>query len=196
MALPVKKENGFTYKDYLSWPDDERWEIIEGRAYSMSPAPKPRHQRVLWNLVQIFAQHRDKLKNCTPFIAPTDVVFDERNVVQPDLFIVCDEKKITEDYIQGPPDLVIEIVSPSTEVKDKREKRLLYERFGVKEYLIVNPEPDRAYVEVFTLNQGAYGAPQIFNWDEVLKLQSFDLEIPLWEVFEKLPPAEDNSRSV
>ena len=192
MALPVKKENGFTYKDYLSWPDDERWEIIEGRAYSMSPAPKPRHQRVLSKLD--FFLHQ-QLKDCLHFIAPTDVVFDEKNVVQPDLFIICDEKKITEDYVQGPPDLVIEIISPSTEVKDKREKRLLYERFGVKEYLIVYPEPDRAYVEVFTLNQGTYGAPQIFNWDEVLKLQSFDLEIPLWEVFEKDLPTKDNPRS-
>ena len=193
MALPAKKEEGFTYRDYLSWPEEERWEIIEGRAYAMSPAPNPRHQRVLWNLTAFFDRQRDKLRGCSAFFAPTDVVLDERNVVQPDLFVVCDPEKITEENISGAPDLIIEVVSPSTEVKDKREKRLLYERFGVREYLIVYPEPERSYVELYVLREGCYGAPKIFYWDETLKFETFDLEIPLWEIFEKEPPKREET---
>ena len=190
MALPAKKEEGFTYRDYLSWPEEERWEIIEGRAYAMSPAPKPRHQKIVSKFDFYFHL---KLKGCSHFIAPTDVVLDERNVVQPDLFVVCDPKKITEENISGAPDLIIEVVSPSTEVKDKREKRLLYERFGVREYLIVYPEPERSYVELYVLREGRYSAPKIFYWDETLKFETFDLEIPLWEIFEKEPPKKEET---
>ncbi len=186
MTLPVQKEEGFTYQDYLSWPDEERWEIIEGRAHAMSPVPKPIHQKIVWNLAAAIDRQKEKLSGCAPFIAPTDVVLDEKNVVQPDLFIICDPSKITENNISGAPDLIIEVVSPNTEVKDRREKFKLYERFGVKEYVIVYPE--REYAEIYRLHEGKYGAPEIINWDEILKLVTIDLEIPLWEIFEKEPP--------
>jgi len=181
--LAKKLEEKYSYQDYLTWNDDERWEIIEGEAYNMSPAPTIKHQKISWNLKSIFITDKKKLKSCLPFDAPTDVVFDDLNVVQPDIFIVCDKNKITEKNIQGAPKLIIEIISPSTELKDKREKFYLYEKFGVKEYIIVYPE--REYIERYVLKRGKYGSPEIFNWDEVLKLKTFDIEIPLWEVFEK-----------
>ncbi|RME64394.1 MAG: Uma2 family endonuclease, partial [Nitrospirae bacterium] len=130
MPLAVKKKGRFSYQDYLTWPEDERWELIDGEAYCMSPAPKVKHQRILNNLAYEFT--RQLKEGCKHFIAPTDVVLDEFNVVQPDLFVVCSKKKITEDNIQGAPDLVVEITSPATELKDRREKKALYERFGVK----------------------------------------------------------------
>ena len=185
MPLAKKLNERYTYQDYLNWPDDERWEIIDGVAYNMSPAPKVKHQRISGKL---FLKINDKLeksktKGCEIFIAPTDVVLDEYNVVQPDIFIVCDKKKITEDNIKGAPELIIEIVSKTTAYKDTKIKKDLYERFGVKEYLLIYPELEIA--ERFLLKDGKYGSPDRFNWDEILKLKVFDIEINLWEILEK-----------
>lgn len=180
MGFAIKKERRYTYKDYLTWPENERWEIIDGVVYNMTPAPKVRHQRIVSRIDYEFTI---KLKECLHFVAPTDVVFDEQNVVQPDLFVICDKSKVTEDNIQGTPDLIIEVVSPGTEVKDRREKKDIYERFGVKEYIIVFPE--REYVERYCLKENKYGSSEIFNWDEVLNLSTFEIEINLCEIFEK-----------
>ncbi len=191
MILAKREKRRYSYSDYKNWSDDERWEIIDGVAYNMSPAPKVKHQKISRNITWAIGKNTSKLKECEFFEAPTDVVLDEFNVVQPDIFVVCDKSKVTEDNIKGAPDLVIEIVSKSTEVKDKREKLFLYEKHGVKEYIIVFPE--REYVERYVLQNGRYMAPEIFNWDESLKLKTFDIEINLWEIFEKeLPNEEEN----
>ena len=94
MPLAKKIENKFTYADYVAWPDDERWELIDGEAYNMTPAPTTRHQNIVYNVSFIL---KSKLldKSCTPFVAPTDVVFAEHDVVQPDVFC-CMRRK--EDY--------------------------------------------------------------------------------------------------
>ncbi|HDZ91132.1 MAG: Uma2 family endonuclease [Deltaproteobacteria bacterium] len=181
MAQAIRKEKRYSYKDYLDWPDDERWELIDGVAYNMSAAPRIIHQNIVSNFHIRLKTHPEN--RCYTGIAPTDVVFDEYNVVQPDLFVVCDAGKITGDNIQGAPDLIIEVVSPATEVRDRREKKSLYEKFGVMEYLIVFPE--REYVERYFLETGTYGPSEILNWDEVLELRSLNIEINLWEIFEK-----------
>lgn len=181
MGQALKKDKRYTYSDYVSWPDDEMWEIVDGEAYCMTPAPKIRHQNIVSNFHISLKKHPNN--RCYTAIAPTDVVFDGYNVVQPDVFVVCDKNKITEDNIKGVPDLIVEVISASTELKDKREKKSLYERFGVKEYIIVYPE--REYVERYALENNRYGAPELFNWDEVLKLCFFEIEINLWEIFEK-----------
>jgi Uma2 family endonuclease len=178
-----KLGNGFTYSDYSAWPADERWEIIGGEAYLMTPAPTIRHQEISGILYSQFAQFL-KGSGCKLFFAPTDVVFDEHNIVQPDLLIVCDKNKITANNIQGVPDLIIEILSPSTALKDKREKKALYERFGVREYLIVYPAEE--LVERFVLGDVCFNTPELFGWDEVLPLAIFpELRLNLWEVFDK-----------
>lgn len=184
-----KLGNGFTYKDYVGWPEDERWEIIAGEAYAMTPAPSIRHQRMSGYLSSLFVLFF-KERECQPFHAPTDVVFDEQNIVQPDLLVVCDKNKITEQNIQGAPDLVVEILSPSTALKDKREKRALYERFGVREYLIVYPAEE--IVERFALTDGRYGVAEVFGWDEVLTSAIFsELRLNLWEVLDKQHPQHE-----
>jgi Uma2 family endonuclease len=181
--------NSFTYSDYLHWPDDERWEIINGEAHAMTPAPLIRHQAISQYLSTEFGNFF-KGRGCTPFAAPTDVVFDNQNIVQPDLLVVCDKDKITEKNIQGAPDLIVEIISPSTALKDKREKRYLYERFGVREYLIVYPVEE--LVERFLLGDGRFETAEIFGWDEVLPLAIFpELHLNLWEVFDKQPPRSE-----
>jgi len=191
MGSPAKKGvHKFTYADYLTWPDDERWEIIDGEAYDMTPAPSTKHQIILGNLNAIFHAFF-KGKTCTPFIAPTDVVFDDSNITQPDTLVVCDREKITEANIQGAPDQVVEIISPSTGRKDRREKKALYERFGVREYLLIHPEEET--VERYSLVEGKYAGPDVFGWDETMRLFAFpELELQLWEVFGKeLPRTED-----
>ena len=190
MGLAIKKDRSYTYKDYLTWPDDERWEIIEGVAYNMSPAPKVKHQNIASNFH--IKLKTDPANRCYTGIAPTDVVFDEFNVIQPDVFVVCNRDRITENNIQGAPDLIVEVVSPATELKDRREKKALYEKAGVKEYIIVFP--DREYVERYSLKNRSYGAPDIFNWNEVLNLYSLEMEINLCEVFEKEKEREDSDK--
>ena len=183
MPLAQNTIKKYTYQDYLNLPDDKRCEIIDGEFYDMTPAPKVKHQRISRKVSEILFANREKLKGCEYFIVPTDVVFDEYNIVQPDIFVVCDNTKITEDNIKGAPDLIIEIVSKSTELKDKREKKNLYEKFKVKEYIIIYPERD--YIERFYLEDNSYPAPDIFNWDEKITLKTFDIEINLWEIFER-----------
>ena len=188
MSLAVRKDKTYTYKEYLTWPEGEGWEIIDGTAYDMTPAPKVKHQNIAGNLYIKIKTHIDN--PCYTGISPIDVIFDEQNVVQPDVLVVCDRSKITEDNIKGAPDLIAEVISESTEVKDRREKKNLYERFGVREYILVFPE--REYVERYCLKEGKYGGPEIFNWDEVLKLTVFALDIHLWEIFEK-EKSEENA---
>jgi len=136
----------FAYRHYRTWPEGERWELIDGRAWAMSPAPMSRHQALSWKLS---AQLYEILKGkpCKAFAAPFDVLFpkgdesddDVDTVVQPDLSVFCDKAKITERGARGAPDLVIEILSPSTSKKDMNDKFRLYERAGVREYWILDP---------------------------------------------------------
>ncbi|MBI2472053.1 MAG: Uma2 family endonuclease [Planctomycetes bacterium] len=123
-------------------------------------------------------------KTYKPFIAPVDVVLSEYDIVQPDLFVVCDKNKITEANIQGAPDLVVEILSPATATKDLREKKHLYEKSGVKEYVIIDPIEE--YAERFCLGtDGTYNKGEVYGHQEVLPVKLLEgIEINLWEVFE------------
>lgn len=180
-SFPQAKQK-HTYRDYLTWPADERWEIIDGTAYNMTPSPPTVHQMVVG---RFYARLERMLTGtpCQPFVAPTDVVLSENDVVQPDVFVVCERAKIKEAAIFGPPELIIEVLSPHTALKDKREKKALYERCGVKEYVIADPVA--RYAERFFLSaDGTYGKGEIFGPQEKLTLKVLgDLEIPLWEVF-------------
>lgn len=193
MAGIKRRIEKYNYSDYLTWPDEERWEIIEGTAYDMTPAPGIKHQNVVAALVRIIGNGLEG-KPCRPFVAPTDVVLSEHDVVQPDVLVVCDQKRITEDNIQGAPDLVVEVLSPATALKDKREKKALYERSGVREYVII--DPIELYVERFSLKDKRYGEAEIFGPREVLSLKGLEgLKISLWEVFDtEAPGASERGR--
>lgn len=141
MSHPAHKVK-FTYEDYLLFRDDgKRHELIEGE-HHMTPAPSTRHQKILSNLHRILGTfiHEKKLGSLLP--APTDVVLSDLDVVQPDLLFISSARTslITEKNIQGAPDLVIEILSETTRKIDEIIKRKLYERHGVREYWIVDPE--------------------------------------------------------
>lgn len=182
MADAARRTHRFCYDDYRGWTDDTRWELIDGEAYAMVPAPTTRHQTLQQNLSTLLGNHF-RGKPCRPFLAPTDVKLSDYDVVQPDLLVVCDPKKIGEAAILGAPDLVIEIASPSTETRDRREKKSLYERRGVAEYWIVSLN---GFIEACALTpDGKYGAPVIAGLDETLTSSRFpDLILAINDVFE------------
>jgi len=136
----------FTYRNYRTWPEEERWEIIDGQAWSMSPAPMRQHQAVVRYMTEKFGAFL-RGKPCKVYPAPFDVLLpshdeadDEADtVVQPDLVVYCDRSKLTDRGARGAPDLTVEILSPSTQKKDLNEKFRLYERHGVREYWVVDP---------------------------------------------------------
>jgi len=183
MAVP-KFEEIYTYSDWKYW--EGRWELIEGTAYDMSPAPSYEHQRIS---ADIFLKLKIYLKdkNCKVFYAPLDVFLKKTNnekdtVVQPDILVVCDPEKLESKGVNGSPDLCIEIVSPSTLGKDTREKLLLYEKHGVKEYWIVFPKEEAVFV-YFIENQ-IYSKPLIFSRSIPLESVWFQgLTIDLNEIF-------------
>ncbi|MBI2799348.1 MAG: Uma2 family endonuclease [Gammaproteobacteria bacterium] len=186
MTISVKKNQRYTYTDYLTWSDDTRWELIDGAAYAMLPAPTTRHQTIQLNLAGILLTHF-RGKSCRPFLAPIDVKLSDSDLLQPDLLIVCDPKKIEEKAIVGAPDLVIEILSPSTETRDRREKKALYERYRVAEYWLVSVN---GFVEQYVLGAiEQYGVPIILSADETLTSATFpDLIVAVSEIFEGVHP--------
>jgi len=143
-ALQLPKKT-YTYEDYITWDDDVRCELIDGIIYNMA-APTVRHQQVTG---EIFSQLKNFLKGkkCEPFISPIDVRLNadkpfkkDNNVVQPDVIVLCDPSKIDdkERSINGAPDLVIEVLSPSSSLKDRNLKYAKYLEAGVREFWIVD----------------------------------------------------------
>ena len=183
-------EEHFTYSDYCTWPDDERWELIDGVAYDMSPAPSRSHQDISGEL---FFQLRSQLtdRTCRAYLAPFDVRLshgDETDdeidtVVQPDIVVVCDRNKLDDKGCKGAPDLVIEILSPSTSSKDLHEKFRLYERVGVKEYWIVHPL-DRTVI-VFRRDGESFGCPAMYAAEDRIEVALLgELVVDLKMVFD------------
>ena len=174
---------GYTYDDYLTWPDEPRKEIINGVSYAMS-SPTVRHQELSMRLSVVMGPFF-KGKPCRLFVAPLDVVLSEDTVVQPDLLVVCDPKKITGACIRGTPDLVIEILSPSSASYDRLLKFKRYADAGVKEYWLVSPE--LALIEIFTLDGESFRLDDGFMQQERLRSALFpDLAFAMADVFE--PP--------
>ena len=132
-----KLEDEYRYGDYKHWDDSEDWEIIDGRAYNMAPSPVRKHQKIASKIHGKFFQYLEE-KTCEVYFE-WDVVLSEENIVKPDIFVVCDKNKLTEKNLQGAPDLVVEILSPSTAKRDKEDKYELYKKYGVREYWIVDP---------------------------------------------------------
>ncbi len=149
------KEKLWTYRDYLELNDGKRYEIMEGELL-MAPAPMPYHQEVSRNLGFLMWDFVKKRRLGVIFYAPIDVVFDEHNVLQPDIVFVSKERRdiIGEKAIHGAPDLVVEVISPSTLGRDTVRKRNIYECFGVREFWIVYP--DMRCIEVLSLKGERY----------------------------------------
>ncbi len=141
----------YTYDDWLHW--EGRWELIDGHPIAMSPAPIPRHQKVSGRLITelTLALRQAKCKHCEVYNF-IDYKIDEHTILEPDILIVCGE--IKKKYLDFPPALVVEILSPSTALKDRHTKYEFYEQQGVKYYLIV--DADKNKIEVYELRGKVY----------------------------------------
>jgi len=132
----------YTYSDYITWDDDKRWELIDGVPYMMS-APTRMHQNISRNLFRQFDRFLEN-KPCEVYYAPFDVRLNadtlDDTVVQPDLLIVCDNTKLDDAGCKGSPDMVVEILSPSTARYDRNTKFNAYLKSGIREYWIIDPE--------------------------------------------------------
>lgn len=176
-----------TYDDYLRLPNDgKRYEILEGEIF-VSPSPMTKHQRISRNLLAILHHHVARHKLGEVFSAPIDVVLSDINVVQPDLLFVSNARKkiITDKNIHGAPDLVVEILSDTSEEQDRVAKKQIYARHGVKEYWLI--DPDRETVEVYKLEEKSRAFRHIATYqsDEILQSALFPkLEIKLAELWE------------
>lgn len=167
MGLPQRDTEHHTYADYLTWPDDVRYELIDGIAYLMAPAPTLDHQEVVGEVYRQLANALEGLP-CRAYVSPVDVRLPHGNeadadidtVVQPDVLVVCDRSKTDRRGLRGAPDLVIEVLSPGTASHDHVRKRPVYERAGVSEYWLVHPI-DRV-LTVYRLADGQYGKPEVF----------------------------------
>lgn len=203
MSEPTPQQRRrYTWSDYQTWPDDERWEIIDGEAYflgkfprtakeleeaeraaySMSPSPTSRHQIISGELHRQMA-NLFKSKPCRVFHAAMDLRLSDKDVVQPDLMVVCDQNQIKRTHIEGAPTLVVEILSSTSTSRDRLLKLDLYASAGVKEYWIVTPWP--SLVEVLVLEGTRYVVHKVYGKDQTLTSPTFpDLKIELKDVFD------------
>ncbi len=179
MALPAEKER-YTFADVLTWPDDERAELIDGEVVLMAPAPSREHQEISGEVFRQLANYLEG-KKCKVYHAPFDVRLFEKDgdtpedvdtVVEPDITIVCDHSKLDDRGCKGAPDMVVEILSPSTQRHDRLVKLGLYQRAGVREYWIV--DPDSSTVQVFLQRDGSLQLHEVYDRQGVAKVNVLD----------------------
>jgi Uma2 family endonuclease len=188
-ATHAAKRDRYTWHDYRSWPDDDRWQVIDGEAYAMTAAPATRHQKLLVRLaaaLETFLQG----KSCEVYPAPTDLKLSDVDIVQPDLMVVCEPDKVRSTHVEGPPTLVVEILSPSTAALDRGRKLDLYAASGVKEVWLVTPYP--SLIEIFVLDRNVYRRAHAFTRDQPFRCPAFPgLNIDLDALFDlPIPPEE------
>ena len=168
MGYALRDQNRYTYADYRTWPEDVRYELIDGAAFMMAPAPSVDHQTLAF---EVGHQIRAALEGhpCRVLMAPVDVLLNAADcaddavdtVVQPDVLVVCDPAKLTPRGIRGAPDWVLEVISPASAGHDQTVKLAAYERAGVKEYWLAHPG-DRV-LTIYRHDGTAYGRPRIME---------------------------------
>ena len=163
----VKPKLKLTYEDYASLPDDERYELIDGELIPM-PSPKEIHQAVSGALFLSVGAFVRVMGLGRTYFAPFDVILSLTNVVQPDLIFISRARAriITADNIRGAPDLLVEILSPSTERRDRIVKRELYARHGVREYWLIDPYAKT--ITVLILGANGYDAHAVYGEGDTL----------------------------
>ncbi|MBO7401664.1 MAG: Uma2 family endonuclease [Lachnospiraceae bacterium] len=166
------EKSGRTLEDYLALPNDVRVELIDGVFYDMA-SPTLVHQRIAFEIAKAFDSHIVSNKgSCVVFIAPADVQLDrdDKTVVQPDVFVVCDRSKMTRPRVVGAPDLIVEILSPANGLRYMVKKLLKYKKAGVREYWIIDPEEMCVYVYLFEKND----LPAEYTFDDKVPVGIWD----------------------
>lgn len=177
-AVKIPENLKLTYGDYLLLPEDKRYEIIEGELF-MTPSPRTVHQRLIVKLFQLINDFVKKGKLGEVFIAPYDVILSKHDIVQPDIIFVSKENAriVTELNIQGTPDMVVEILSPSNKEIDLLLKKKLYAASGIKEYWITDPAPAKKSVKLFHLGKKGYEEVKTGNTLKSLVLKGLEIDI-------------------
>lgn len=177
-TVPEARRGQFTLAHYLSWPEHERWQLLDGQAHAMAP-PLINHQRVV---IELGRQLGNQLlgKPCTALVAPVGVALpktaadhDPRRidtVFEPDLVVVCDPAKIGSRYIRGAPDFVIEVLSPSTAAFDQIEKRRRYGLAGVRELWLI--DIDAGVLTLWRQEGEDFGAPELRHAEGTLPVDA------------------------
>ncbi len=171
----------YSYADYLRWTFEERVEIIKGKFFNMAPAPVRVHQEISVNLLTIFSNYLRE-KSCKVYHAPFDVRLPKNpkdpndqifSVVQPDLSVVCNHDFLDEKGCNGAPDLIVEIISPSTAKKDLNQKYQLYQENKVSEYWVAYPQ-EKA-IDVFHIGvDSCYQSPTRYYYQDQIPIKLFD----------------------
>lgn len=185
----------YSFADYFSWSDGKRYELIDGKVKRMTPAPNKKHAVLTANIFGwIWGLFKNKKAKCRIFHAPFDVRFPDSEeessddkiftVVQPDICVVCDEKKLDEKGCKGAPDLIVEVISPSTAKNDFNDKFNLYQKHGVREYWIV--QPNERVLTVYKLKgNNAFDDGTYFTIDDIAQSFIFDdIKVNMREIFE------------
>ena len=158
--VSTKRRGKYTYADYAAMPDSERWELIDGALYKMAPFPNTKHQRALRRWVAGFEVHLSQVGQLDElFFAPTDLILGDGTTVQPDMFFVANDRGhiITLRGCEGPPDLVVEVLSPSNPARDLETKRELYARHSIPEYFILDTETETVMALSDPITEGGAG---------------------------------------
>ncbi len=174
----------FTHADLLVMPDDgKRREIIDGDMF-VTPSPRFRHQDVVGSIHVALRNYLKSHPIGTVTLAPMDVILSDYDVLEPDLLFVLNEHRpIIQDWVRGAPDLVIEVLSPTTQAVDCGPKLKAYARFGIPEYWIVDPEKNA--VEVYRLKERSYQLAQVLGEEEILSSPLLPgLALALRDIFE------------
>lgn len=189
MTLPQQNKK-YTYADYMTWPEEERWELIDGVPY-MQAAPSWQHQSISTELITQFSNYF-RGKSCRVFHSPFDLTLPKEKesedeattVVQPDIVVICDKNGLKGTGYCGVPPLVIEILSPSTARNDKLYKLNKYEEVGIQEYWMI--EPDLKLVSVFKMQDNKkYSRPEMYTEEDIIEIYDFPgLKIDLKSVFD------------
>lgn len=182
-AHKEKKQGEYTIEDYFAIPDDRRVELIDGVIYDMA-APISIHQILVTQICMMFDRYiKEKKGDCLPIVSPIDVQLDcdDRTMVQPDVIVMCDRDKVKK-HIYGHPDLVVEILSPSSTKLDNRIKLGKYANAGVREYWIVDPV--KRSLLVYNFEEGDW--PTIYGFDDKIPVHIFpeECEIDFSEIHE------------
>lgn len=188
-----KKQGEFTLEDYYALPEERRVELIDGVLYDMA-APTNIHQLICGEIFMVF---RDFIRNskgsCIPAMAPLDVQLncDNRTMIQPDVLVICDRNKLSNGHVCGAPDLIIEILSPSTRKKDSFLKTMKYSEAGVREYWIVDPEKKRVLVYCFEQDE----FPTLYSFEDTIPAGIFhgECKVDFSEVYEYISFLYENS---
>jgi Uma2 family endonuclease len=198
MAAPAIRHGSFRYADLCRWPEDERWELIDGHAYAMAP-PNWAHQSVVFELGRQLGNQLEG-KPCQARSGPVGVRLpvageadaDIRNYFEPDLLVVCDPAKIDARGVRGAPDLIIEVLSPSTASYDQIDKRRAYERAGVRELWLIDVV--NGLISIYRHDGRRYAAPDLVRTEgriSVAALPGLELDLDFVAAYRPTEPDDD-----